>query len=88
MGTRRGARRSRRHDGGRLRAAQRTLEPAAGREPVVAVPLGLLRRLALDVRALAISDSWRYGDEEEAGNEWEAILDQAERTLATEAGAT
>ena len=66
---------------------QRTLEPAAGREPVVAVPLGLLRRLALDVRALAISDSWRYGDEA-AGNDWEAILDQAERTLAAEPDAT
>ena len=66
---------------------QRTLEPAAGREPVVAVPLGLLRRLALDVRALAVSESWRYGDEA-AGNDWEAILNEAERTLAAEPDAT
>ena len=61
----------------------RALLPAGGAEPVGALPVSLLRRFALDIRALAVAEAWRYEAEgEEAA--WEAIVSQARNTIDNE----
>lgn len=57
---------------------RRALEPVQEPPPVVVVPLPLLRRLAMDVRTLAVADQWRFaahGDEDA----WNAIVHAAAR---------
>ena len=54
----------------------RALEPAGGAERVVAVPVELLRRLALDIGAVAIAEAWRY-EAEGKDKAWEAIVREA-----------
>lgn len=60
---------------------RRALEPGGGEERVGALPVALLRRFALDIRSLAISEQWRF-EAESATADWRQITKEAARQIA------
>lgn len=62
---------------------RRTLEPVHNAVPAVTIPAALLSRLAVDVRALATVEAWRFAADD-ATDEWDRIVATAAREIEPE----